>query len=73
MTNRIDNFKHDNVFQNKEALKQLAEKQMEEMDTMLAKKYGLLQPHDSFDQAGQSVFAELFSGLPVTEEKKENE
>jgi len=49
-------------------LEQLAEKQIEEIDRMQAKRYGLpLQTHTDPD-IGAQVMSDLFSELPVEEE-----
>jgi|GEM_PF-3344410 len=50
---------------NHEALEQLAEKQVEEMDNMLAKRYGLPQTTHTNDKIRASSFADLFSEVPV--------
>lgn len=50
-------------------LEQLAEKQMEEMDQMLAKRYGLQPPTHTDDQVRASTFSELFSGLPYDQDE----
>lgn len=50
-------------------LEQLAEKQMEEMDKMQAKRYGLpLQTHTDPD-VGAQVMSDLLSGIPIEEEE----
>jgi hypothetical protein len=50
-----------------EGLKQLAEKQMEEMDQMLAERYGLPKQTHTDDAVRGAVFSDLLSGIPVTE------
>jgi hypothetical protein len=50
-----------------EGLKQLAEKQMEEMDQMLAKRYGLPKQTHTDDAVRGAVFSDLLSGIPVAE------
>jgi hypothetical protein len=48
----------------KEGLEQLAEKQAEEMDEMLAKRFDLPQSNHSGDHNADSEFSDLFSGIP---------
>lgn len=52
-------------------LEQLAEKQMEEMDQMLAKRYGLQPDAHTDDQIRASTFSDLFSGLPYDQEHED--
>lgn len=49
-------------------LEQLAEKQMEEMDQMLARRMGIQPPTHTDDQIRASTFSELFSGLPYEQD-----
>jgi hypothetical protein len=49
-----------------QSLEQLAEKQIEEMDNMLAKRYGLPQPTHTDDEIRASTLSELFSGIPYS-------
>jgi hypothetical protein len=53
----------------KEGLEQLAEKQAEEMDNMLARRFDLPQSTHSADQARAVAFSELFSDLEGLEEQ----
>jgi hypothetical protein len=53
-----------------QSLEQLAEKQIEEIDKMLAKRYGLQQPTHTDDDIRSATFSELFSGIPTTEDKE---
>ncbi|HJV46486.1 MAG TPA: hypothetical protein VJ824_12275 [Bacillota bacterium] len=54
-----------------EGLNQLSEKQSEEMDQMLARRYGLPIATHTEDKIRSSNLSELFSGLPINNESKE--
>lgn len=49
-------------------LEQLAEKQMEEMDQMLARRHHLQPPTHTDDKIRASTLSELFSGLPYNQD-----
>ena len=51
----------------REGMEQLSEKQSEEMEKMLTKRYGTPQPVHTDDKTRSQTVAELFSGLPVEE------
>lgn len=51
-------------------LEQLAEKQMEEMDRMLARSEGRQTPVHTDDEMRAATFADLLSGVPYIEEEE---
>ncbi|MEW9667812.1 hypothetical protein [Ammoniphilus sp. 3BR4] len=54
-----------------QAYEQLAEKQIEEIDRMQAKRFGLPLSTHTNPQIQAQVFSDLFSGIPQSEEKEE--
>ncbi|MBP1932194.1 hypothetical protein [Ammoniphilus resinae] len=51
-------------------LEKLAEKQMEEMDQLLVKRDGDQSPVHTDDQVRAATLADLFSGIPYSEEEE---
>lgn len=57
----------------KQTYEQLAEKQIEEIDRMQAKRFGLPLSTHTNPQIQDQVFSDLFSGIPLTEDEQEGE
>lgn len=55
----------------KQAHEQLAEKQVEEIDQMQARRYNLPLPTHTDPTIQSAVFSDLFSGLPVNDHQDE--
>ncbi|RXT15284.1 hypothetical protein [Ammoniphilus sp. CFH 90114] len=55
-----------------QAYEQLAEKQIEEIDRMQALRYGLPLPTHTTPEVQSQVFSELFSGIPISDDKKDD-